>query len=208
MSGTITASLASEIMTMNRYKALIPNALCVLRLLLTPILLVFALQGQERAFLYWGYLIILTDVLDGPLARAWGVTSAKGTRLDGRADMIFYAAFFGLALYLTADETLRHWGLLSLPLLLFGLLLFAAQFLTGRVRWLHLWSKRAISYLFIPWISLSILDQFNVKLLIAMDLLALVVFTEEVAIYVLARDKTDERITSILDVRRYLAEAA
>lgn len=193
---------------MNRYKASIPNALCVARILLTPILFVFALQGRERAFLFLVYFIIFTDFIDGPLARAWRVESLRGQWLDGWADTFFYAVAYGLAIYLVADEALNYWVLVFLPPLLFVLLPPAAHILTGRMRCMHLWSKRVISYPFIPWITLTVLDQFNLALLIIINLMTLLAFVEEVSIYYLARDGVDETITSILQLKRSRAQTA
>ena len=65
------------------------NAVTVLRLLCTPILLVFVVdQGASWTTFLMGMAIALTDGLDGYLARRRGATSAAGAFLDPLADKV------------------------------------------------------------------------------------------------------------------------
>jgi phosphatidylglycerophosphate synthase len=194
-------------MFMNRYKKQIPNALSVARILLTPLLFWFALRGDARGFLYWGFLLIATDTLDGILARGWRVVSFQGQRLDSRADEIFYITFCSLSVYLMAPAALAVWPLLVLPFLLLALLQPAGYFLTGKIRSLHLVSKKAISYVFIPWITISLLDEFNITMLVVINVMALLAFLEEVTIYLLARESLDESILSVFQIVRHPLDA-
>jgi cardiolipin synthase len=70
-----------------RFLRLAPDSLTVLRPVLGA-LCAFALVRDEAGTAGWLYLAAyLTDVLDGLLARALGVSSQSGTRLDGWADL-------------------------------------------------------------------------------------------------------------------------
>ena len=67
-----------------------PNLLSALRIILClPLLLVDAMTIP-----FWVFYVIagLTDMLDGFLARRWGVESKFGARLDSLADMVFVLA--------------------------------------------------------------------------------------------------------------------
>ncbi len=74
---------------MKRIWAQIPNALTVLRICGTLALLII---GQVNTAFYVIYtLCFFSDVVDGTLARAMGVESALGARLDSIADLFYYA---------------------------------------------------------------------------------------------------------------------
>ena len=72
----------------------IPNIISLLRLVFSPALLLFAPFSDSFLLLY--ALLGLSDVLDGFLARRWGVSGKLGARLDSAADFLL----FGILLYL------------------------------------------------------------------------------------------------------------
>lgn len=51
---------------------------------------------------------VITDLLDGPLARRFGTESDRGARLDSVADAVFVAAF-AISASTTVDEASRPW---------------------------------------------------------------------------------------------------
>ena len=65
----------------------IPNFLSSLRLGLVPALLMLAYAGQARTFFVCLVLALLTDLLDGFIARRLNATSALGAKLDSLADL-------------------------------------------------------------------------------------------------------------------------
>ena len=70
----------------------IPNMLSLLRLSLAPVLLGFAVAGKADAFLQILAISLVTDVLDGYLARRLDQTSEFGARLDSCGDIFTYAS--------------------------------------------------------------------------------------------------------------------
>lgn len=66
----------------------IPNTLTVIRLVGTPVLLILALSQQPVAVLLLGGLLVLTDWLDGILARALHQQTPLGAKLDTIADVL------------------------------------------------------------------------------------------------------------------------
>ena len=81
----------------------LPNALTLLRLALAPYISYLILQGHPfPAFLFF-IIALLTDQLDGFLARKYGWVTALGTHLDRWADKIL------LGCVLTAILLLHHY---------------------------------------------------------------------------------------------------
>lgn len=71
------------------YKQIIPNILTIIRIALTPIMIILSLFGHLRIVIILAIIASLTDMIDGKLARYWNVTSLKGAKLDAIADKVF-----------------------------------------------------------------------------------------------------------------------
>lgn len=75
----------------------IANLLSFLRLLLVPVLIVLAVDGESYWFLGVLAASLVSDVLDGHLARKLNQVSDFGAKLDSWGDSLTYAAMiFGL----------------------------------------------------------------------------------------------------------------
>lgn len=70
----------------------VPNALSVLRLASVPVLLALAWYQQQMAFLVLLLVGILSDALDGWIARRFNAVTTLGIRLDSMADFALYVA--------------------------------------------------------------------------------------------------------------------
>lgn len=68
----------------------IPNALCLIRLCGSPILLVIAYRQQSQIFLWLFLFLLMTDWIDGKLAILLNQRSVYGARLDSFADTALY----------------------------------------------------------------------------------------------------------------------
>lgn len=95
---------------MKDYKKIIPNALTLTRIILTPVIIVLGLLGMMKIVIVLAIICALTDLVDGKLARKWNTVSNKGAKLDAVADKIF-------AIGLTAC-LIRNINILILPLVL------------------------------------------------------------------------------------------
>jgi CDP-diacylglycerol--glycerol-3-phosphate 3-phosphatidyltransferase len=112
----------------------IPLALTIFRICSAPVLVVLAAMGKERFFLGLAIAALLSDVLDGALARRLGASSETGRMLDSWADLLIaLVSFVGatllwpdtirreawyFALVLTALVIPNAWGLLRFRRLL------------------------------------------------------------------------------------------
>jgi cardiolipin synthase (CMP-forming) len=85
----------------------IPLALTVFRICSAPVLLVLAALGKERVFLWLAIAALLSDVLDGALARRLGASSETGRLLDSWADLLIALVSFAGATLLWPD-TMRE----------------------------------------------------------------------------------------------------
>jgi CDP-diacylglycerol--glycerol-3-phosphate 3-phosphatidyltransferase len=86
----------------------VPNALSMFRLLSVPVLLLFAWNGATAHFFVLFGLGLLSDVLDGVLARRLGQESDFGARLDQWADFALWASFPVGAWWLWPEIVLRE----------------------------------------------------------------------------------------------------
>lgn len=74
---------------MNKYKKNIPNILTMIRIILTPLIIILGINNQINLAIIFIILASITDLFDGMLARKWDVTSTFGAKLDQFADKIF-----------------------------------------------------------------------------------------------------------------------
>lgn len=94
----------------------IPTALTVFRLLSAPVLMVLAYMGRERYFLWLAIAALLSDVLDGALARRLGASSETGRLLDSWADLLIALVSFAGATLLWPDTMREEAGYFALVL--------------------------------------------------------------------------------------------
>lgn len=75
----------------------VPNALSLARLCAAPLLVLLVIAGRDRAFAWLLVAALLTDVIDGWMARGLHLESRVGARLDSIGDSaIWYAALAGI----------------------------------------------------------------------------------------------------------------
>ncbi len=103
----------------------VPNALSATRLLLAPVLLVLAYVHVPRLFLALLIVSLVTDILDGKIARLLNQGSQLGAKLDSWADFATYMSIPLCAWWLRPDvvrsEALVFWvavGAWTLPVAL------------------------------------------------------------------------------------------
>ncbi len=128
-------------------KLTIPNALSFYRLLAFPVILYLALAGHAQAFAVLIVINLLTDVLDGLIARLLKQQTEFGAKIDSIADMgTYFLVFLGIGLF-KWDDFAPH--ILSfgtfIGLLIASLTLSMIKF--GRFPSLHLYSWKIGGYI-------------------------------------------------------------
>jgi CDP-diacylglycerol--glycerol-3-phosphate 3-phosphatidyltransferase len=87
----------------------LPLALILFRLLLAPLILFLAWKVGEPAkpiLLTMMYLGLISDILDGIIARKQGVSSASLRRMDSQTDMIFWLSI-GIATWMLHPQLIK-----------------------------------------------------------------------------------------------------
>jgi cardiolipin synthase (CMP-forming) len=125
----------------------IPNFLSAYRLVAFPFILWMVLSGRENLFV--GFLIanLITDVLDGFIARRFKMQTQLGARLDSIADTGTYIlAFLGI-IFFQREFLKEHWPGLSLFVALYFISWLVTMLKFGRICGLHLYVFKATGYL-------------------------------------------------------------
>ncbi len=125
----------------------VPNLLSALRLAGVPVLLALAWNGATALFLVLFVLGLLTDVLDGMIARRYGLESDFGARLDQWADFALWGCFPLGAWWLWPEIVLREapYVILAVVALLLPTAIAYAKY--REVPGYHTWSAKLSSVL-------------------------------------------------------------
>lgn len=101
----------------------IPIGLILFRFLLAPVILVLAYfvgESSKPVILVLMYLGLISDILDGIIARKQNISTAKLRRLDSQTDMIFWLSigFATWILYpkLISDNSIAIWTILTMEI--------------------------------------------------------------------------------------------
>ncbi|SCD20926.1 putative CDP-alcohol phosphatidyltransferase [Proteiniphilum saccharofermentans] len=125
----------------------IPNVISLYRLLAFPLILYFALTGQEKWYTIFLCISLVSDILDGNIARIFKLQTKFGAALDNLADVCTYSmAILGLFLFKWTDIAPHAWILyLFLAIFLASYLVSFIRF--GKIPGLHLYSAVSAGYI-------------------------------------------------------------
>jgi phosphatidylglycerophosphate synthase len=124
----------------------IPNMLSASRLAAAPVLLVLALGRHEQVFAWLLAAALISDILDGLIARRFGWISSLGTALDSAADICtFGVAAFGVWRF--HPELVRdHGTAFALVVALWLGTIVCGLWRYGRLASFHTYLSRATAY--------------------------------------------------------------
>ena len=125
----------------------VPNVLSIFRLASSPILLVLGWHGATSLFLTLFAVGLLTDVLDGWLARRWKQESDFGATLDQWADFALWVCLPFGAWWLWPDTLHREGPYVILAIVCLLLPTAIAYGKYGEVPGYHTWSAKLSSVL-------------------------------------------------------------
>ena len=103
----------------------LPHVLSMTRVALVGVIYLPALRGDAALFAVLVLLAVLTDILDGPLARHYGTASRFGSNVDSASDLLFYVSLPVWA-YLFQPDLMRQ-AKVFVPIVTFGVLYVAAN---------------------------------------------------------------------------------
>lgn len=125
----------------------VPNAISFYRLTMFPVILILALLGHEKLFVILLSINLISDILDGFIARTFKLVTRFGAAIDNLADIGTYIlALYGIFAF-RWDEIQPHAWLLYLFLAIFVLSYIVAFFRFGKIPGLHLYSAVTAGYL-------------------------------------------------------------
>ncbi len=168
----------------------VPNLLSTYRLLMAPVLVVLALSELRTLFIVFLCVSFVTDALDGPIARAWNLRSAFGSRLDSIADTSTYAAALVGIFQFEAQALIPHIPMLIvfMGMLILATLLPLIKF--HKIASFHLYSSKLnalflalfilhfLTFGFVSWLYYCVL---TFGILASMEIIAVAMLLKEPA---------------------------
>jgi phosphatidylglycerophosphate synthase len=118
-----------------------PNPFTAARILVLPVLWVFALLNWQPILAYGLAFAALTDVLDGRLAKMYPQYS--DARFDSLADKLLTFSVIAWVIILKPQLIVGHWLLLLGAAITFSLSLFSSWLRHGRLTTLHTYLGKA-----------------------------------------------------------------
>lgn len=125
----------------------VPNFLSLYRLLVSPVILYLALTHQESQYVVLLCISLVSDILDGNIARFFKLQSHFGAALDNLADICTYVvALLGLFVFKWHDIEPYSWLLFAF--LFFFVVSYIVSFARfGKIPGLHLYSAVSAGYM-------------------------------------------------------------
>lgn len=125
----------------------VPNTLSLLRLMSFPAILALGIMGQEWWFAFLLCISLITDILDGSIARLFKLQTRFGAALDNAADLSMYIlALFGIFTF-KWDEIAPHAWILYVFLALFSVSYIIGFYRFKTAPGLHLYGAVVAGYL-------------------------------------------------------------
>lgn len=125
----------------------LPNALSFYRILVFPLILYFLIVGKSELFSVFLCINLVTDFLDGIIARTFNMVTKFGARLDSLGDYgTYFLAFGGIFIFKKTDLAEHGWILyIFMFLFVFSQLIHFVRFHTFSS--MHLYSFKITGYL-------------------------------------------------------------
>jgi cardiolipin synthase len=134
-------------MNESRFVWNIPNILSLYRMIISPVILFLVWNGNKDLFTLMLSISLITDILDGLIARTFKMATPLGAKLDSIADIFTYTcAAFGLYRFEFFVVT-EHAFTLGLFFLLYVMGFIIGFIRFGRVVGLHIYAFKITGYL-------------------------------------------------------------
>ncbi|WP_420572173.1 CDP-alcohol phosphatidyltransferase family protein [Kordia sp.] len=172
----------------------VPNFLSFYRLLTFPLILWFIYAGKEHLFAIFLCVNLLTDILDGLIARSFNLQTKFGAKLDSLADNgTFIAAFIGIFTFKIDEMSQAIWMLwLFIGFFVLGLIISFIKF--KQYPSLHLYTTKIGGYVQGIFIFVLFAWTYNEYLFYAAMIFGYISHVEEIIILLISDTmKTDAK---------------
>lgn len=136
----------------------IPNQLSLFRLVAAPFLLYLAWIGEAELFLVLLAISLVSDALDGFLARRWHQESELGTKLDSWGDLANYLLVPLCAWWLWPEIIRQEFMIFWLVVANFSVPLVIGVIKFRRIPSYHTWMTKFAAVVMVPAIYLLFLE--------------------------------------------------
>ena len=182
------------------------NIISLSRLGFLPLIALAALLKQPEVFVGLFAVQLLIDAVDGLVARRMHIESDLGRRLDTVIDLAIWLPSMALFVWLVRDEFSRifpeYAPLFLIPTLTSILMNLTAYYYLHTIAAIHLYSAKLTSALVLLLMLTMLLDRFYPLLGVLTACAGVVYHLEAMTIYYLKKDRTDENVTSLVQVLR------
>lgn len=179
-----------------RWAKNLPNLISALRLVMSPYVLLFALRGEVNLSMLLFALLLISDALDGTIARLLGAETRLGRMLDPLADKVLLLCGL-LAVTLFTDRGVSILLLKAVvirDLFLIGGTLFLKRF--GFVPSPSLWGKSATVFL-----GLTVINGYLVNLYSSSLLFSSFIFLQYLSGFLIAVSGIDYALKGAIFLR-------
>ena len=160
----------------------VPNFLSLDRLLSFPFVMYLAFSNNERLFAIFLIINLITDALDGIIARMFHVQTELGARLDAFADIGMYiSAITGVFVFKAADFA-PHLLSLYIYIGFFACSVLISLLKFKRFPSLHLYSSKTGGYLQGIFFFVLFIFEFNMWFYYFVIILAILAFCEQISV--------------------------
>lgn len=166
----------------------IPNIISFYRLISFPFILYLAINGSERLFVVFIIINLITDILDGLIARVFRMQTDFGARLDSIADIGTYIlAILGIFMFRSDDfapHVMSFYVFISL--FIFSNILSLLKF--KRLPSLHLYSWKIGGYIQGAFFFVLFAYGFHAHFYYFMITWGIIAFTEHIVIQLIINE--------------------
>lgn len=166
----------------------IPNLLSLYRLFSFPVILVIAILGYESFFAILLIISLITDFLDGFIARTFNMKTEIGAKLDSIADNGMFILFFLGVFLFKWDDIGQHAISFFIFMVLFVSCILLSLIKFGRFPSLHLYSWKIGGYIIGSFFLVLFAFDFYVYLYYIMIAWSVLSFIEHIIIQLLIKN--------------------
>ncbi len=166
----------------------VPNCLSIYRIAITPFVLYLVYLRREDLFLLFLCINVVTDILDGLIARAFHLQTKIGARLDSAGDVGTYILAAAGLLKFRWQSLSGEWPVLTIFLIFFLLPYIVSYLRFRKLPSLHLYSSKiggTIDVVFVFLLFFVGYQRWVLHLAVAWGVLS---FIEQTVILMLLRD--------------------